>query len=706
MLEDWKIGILLNIGRRYRGVPLCLLLLSSSVICSKIAFAQDYPRKEINPERLVDELFPQQNLDINYQLLYENLLQQLSHPMDLNHASVDELRSLFILSEEQTEALISWREEFGLLLSVYELQSIPSFDLITIYKLMPFVYVRDLTTTLDKAFLNRLVSENDSYFILRSGGTLQSQKGYLKTTDSASRYAGSPEDIYARFRMSRPGDFSFGFTAEKDAGEPLMFNPSKHYYGMDFFSFHAQAVRKGWVKNLIVGDFLAQFGQGLALGGGFGMGKGSETITTLRRSTLGFMPYTSVNESNFFRGIAASIGLTKNFTIHSFASGLRRDAIANQDSTNEDYSFISSFAVTGLHRTPGEIASRKQILEINYGSVLNYKSVSVEAGIIFHRTTFSLPITRNPTDYNQFSFNGNQNSNLSAFCNYTKNNFTFFSEAAQTWEHGSAFIAGLLGSVTRQLDISLLYRRYQKNFFSFYSNAIAENTLPQNESGYYVGWKYALSKKYSWSGYLDMFHFPWLRYRAYAPGGGNEWLLRFNYQPSKTVLMYAQFREGSKIRNLSNDDNLYQTGRGVKHSLWINSDYGASASITFKTRAQFSSYAIGGNTTRGFVLLQDFNADIGRFSFSVRYSLFHTDDYDNRQYVYEQDVWLAFSFPAYYGTGVHSHFLTRFRISKTTDVWIRWSHTRYTDRTIIGTGGETINGSVRDDVKLQLRRSF
>ncbi len=93
-------------------------------------------------------------------------------------------------------------------------------------------------------------------------------------------------------RASKPGDFSFGFTLEKDEGEKLQWNPSQKMYGFDYISFHGQLLNKKRIINLLVGDFQGQFGQGLTLGIS-GVGKGGETITSIRRSNIGFVPYTS-----------------------------------------------------------------------------------------------------------------------------------------------------------------------------------------------------------------------------------------------------------------------------------------------------------------------------------------------------------------------------------------------------------------------------
>jgi hypothetical protein len=205
------------------------------------------------------------------------------------------------------------------------------------------------------------------------------------------------------------------------------------------------------------------------------------------------------------------------------------------------------------------------------------------------------------------------------------------------------------------------------------------------------------------SGYFDLFQFPWLRYRAYVPSEGTEWLLRLNYKPSKTISMFLQAREETKVRNNTSDNNLYMTQPGTKRNYWINVDYQVASHLTFKTRAQFSTYSLGLNVSDGMMLLQDVVWHSGKITISGRYALFDTDDYDNRLYVYEKDVWLAFSFPAYYGIGVRNYLLFQYSVSKSTDIWLRWAHVRYTDRDVIGSGSETIEGNIRNDIKFQMR---
>jgi predicted porin len=281
-----------------------------------------------------------------------------------------------------------------------------------------------------------------------------------------------------------------------------------------------------------------------------------------------------------------------------------------------------------------------------------------------------------------------------------------FGEVAQTFSHGNALAIGTLASLTHSFDLALLYRSYERNFQTFYGNALSENSTAQNESGYYVGWKYKFDKQHTLAGYTDVFQFPWLRYRGYAPSNGHEWLARYAYQPNKEVILYIQVREESKIRNNSGDVNLYQTDNGRRRNLWINADYTLNPHLSFKSRAQFSSYSFNSSFTRGFALIQDVNLSVKKFTLSARYALFDTDDYDNRQYVYERDVWLAFTFPFYNGVGIRNYFLLKYSINKKIDLWLRWSRIKYVDRDQIGTGNEMINGNSVNDVKFQARISF
>ena len=142
---------------------------------------------------------------------------------------------------------------------------------------------------------------------------------------------------------------------------------------------------------------------------------------------------------------------------------------------------------------------------------------------------------------------------------------------------------------------------------------------------------------------------------------------------------------------------------GVKRSCLVQLDYTVHPALRLKTRAQFSTYALAGRHTQGMALLQDALFNLGKLGVTLRYALFDTDDYDNRQYVYENDVWLAYSLPLYEGRGTRRYVVLDYPISRKLTVWVRYAHTRYLDREEIGSGLDAIPGNRRNDVKFQLR---
>lgn len=675
------------------------------LIVSLAACLRTHAQQEYDADRITDELFGFQDQEINYAELYENVMQLLSHPINLNKASEEELRFLNLLSPSQIKNFLDYRRENQNLLSIYELQAIPEFDLQTIHKLVPFVKVLDPATRLDNAYWRKIRREREGYFLLRYGRNLQPSMGTSSQATPANRFNGSADKYYIRYRTSRSGDYSVGFTAEKDAGEAIRWSPSNRYYGIDYLSFHIQIQNKGILKNLVVGDFQCQYGQGLVLGSNLGMGKGSETITTVRRSSIGIVPYTSVYEAGFLRGLATTLQPVKNLELTVFFSHVRKDASSITDTLSA--STISAFQTSGLHRNENELTNRKKNLEQNWGGVLEYKAKQIDVGILFNQIGFDRPVVPVQTRYNQFAFRGTTNRNIGLFLSGSIQNLAYFAEFGHTIAHGSGIVTGILWSMTDRLDVSFLYRKFAPDFHSWNSNAFSENSAAQNETGIYWGWKYRITQHLNLSGYLDMFKFPWLRYRAYAPTDGHEGLLRITYQPNKNAQLYVQVREESKERNIADPQmSLYQTTWVTRRNYWVHMDYGLRKNLRFKTRAQFSTVNIGGRTTTGMALVQDLRVELGKIKLTGRYALFDTQDYDNRQYVYENDVYLAYAMPAYYDVGVRKLIMIEYKINRSLSIWLRYAHMRYAHLDAIGSGVDAIDGDRKSDIKLQLQVRF
>lgn len=682
--------------------------------------------EDIDLEEFAQQLFQFQDDNTSLEDVYESLLLYYSNKLNLNRVEPEELGSLYILNPVQLNNFFDYRDRFGDFLSLNELQVIPEMDLVTIQMLKPFVTI-DEPRTDARSLVKRILTEDNNYFLLRLSRRLEKQVGYTDAfpldttfirsennriidtlTTAPSRYVGSPYKIYGRFRTSHKNDFSLGFTFEKDQGEKISMTNGRK--GFDFYSYHLLLENKFGFKKIALGDFQLQVGQGLVYGAGFNPGKGSETVNTVKRNSIGIRPYTSVLETGFFRGLGITRQI-RDFEFTLFISALRQDGVLKTDTSYSDFpEHISSIQTSGLHRTKTELSSINQLLENSIGAIVRYSpNRRFNVGLTMLNTKWSKPLQRKPNGYNQFEFSGNYNMIGSLFAHYTWQNFTFFGEAAHSKSGGSGSIGGLVASLSSTVDAAMVFRKFERNFHSFYAQAFSENSRPINEIGTYWGIAIKPSREHKISAYYDRFRFPWLKFGVESPSSGYEWLIRYTFSPSRQITSYFQI--GQQLRQVStSNENLNRLVNQIRRNFIFNLDYKLTAKVKLKTRIQSSLQKEAQNITKGFAIIQDVNIDIWKLKVSSRLALFETDDFDNAQYVYERDVLYAFSIPAYNGTGSRTYFMVRFDPTKKISIWIRYAQTIFnqqvgSDRTI-GSSLETSFGDKASELKCMFRVKF
>jgi hypothetical protein len=324
------------------------------------------------------------------------------------------------------------------------------------------------------------------------------------------------------------------------------------------------------------------------------------------------------------------------------------------------------------------------------------------------QTNLDARLERKPLPYNRFEFSGTTNQVFGLHYTYNWRNFNLFGEWARSRSGGVGGLSGLMASLSPQIDMALLYRRFDRHFHSFYANAFSENTRSINEEGLYWGIKISPIRQLTCNAYYDRFSFPWLRYRVDAPSDGYEYLMRLAYRPAKTTVLYLQFREEQKGKNLSESAaQLASVVPSRRRNYTISVAYDATRSISLHTRLQLSDdQKKGRGLTKGMALVQDISLEWRRFKLSTRFALFDTDDYNNRQYVYEKDVLYSFSIPAYYNRGFRNYFLLQIQINRKVDFWVRWAQTNLRDSDTFGSGLEQIAAPRKTDLRLQVRYKF
>lgn len=685
-----------------RKIQILFLFLISCSLFSQDTIVSDLEQKIENIAENLD------NEDIDYTVLVENLAYYKQHPINLNNTTKQDLEELQLLSEIQINNLLKHIEENGKLITIYELQTIDGFDIATIQKIIPFVKVDDSFSSAHYT-LQEMFKYGNHQIILRTQQILEQQKGFTEpepNSSSNSRYLGSQQKIFARYRFTYGNNVSLGITSEKDAGEEFFKGTQKN--GFDFYSAHFFLRNKKNLKAFAIGDYQVMFGQGLAIWSGIAYNKSSDVMNIVRTGQ-GIRPYTSVDENNFMRGAAISGGFKK-IEASVFVSKNRIDANITDTLNDGEILAVSSFQESGLHAISSEIYDKDAIERTVVGGNVSYKSRQLSLGFTAINTELSVPLNRSLGLYNQYEFSSKSLSNYSFNYNFLLKNFNFFGEAAMSNNGGIAYLNGLLLNMDNRLSFALMHRNFQKEYQSLFANAFSENTKPANEKGLYMAMSAKLSQSISLNTYFDKFEFPWLKYLVDAPSNGNDFFVQLNYVPSKKIDMYARYRQRDKFANTSEDLEGIDFIVPVKQSNYrFHISYAISNTIRLKNRIEYLEFEQENKKENGFMIYQDVVYKPMKFPISVtlRYALFETNSYTSRVYAYENDMPSTYSIPAYYYKGARYYVLLNYNLSRNIEFWVRYSQTSYSNRNIISEGSlNEIQGNTKSEVKLQMRVRF
>lgn len=681
-----------------------------------------------------------ENSDVDLTALTEDLMDRLGDPIDLNHTDADELGSLHLLSDLQVNAILDHIRRFGKYISIYELQTVEGMDLATLELIRPFVTVGGEGSS--RTSLKEMLANGKSEVLLRTQVNIEQRKGFMGGGDPFNKpyydvdgdplpdvgnphvldslranskvYLGSPWKAYARHRFKYRRNLDFGITAEKDEGEEFFRGTQKD--GFDFYSAHLFLRNIGPVKALALGDYQAQFGQGLVFASGLSFARKSTYTMNISKESPGLSPYASVNENQFLRGAGVTMGIGKRIEGTAFISKKKYDANIQAGDTSasgfdNELSTFSSFLEDGYHRTYNELAKKNQLDEFLYGGHLEYKRNGVEIGATAAQVQFGNSLQRTRSyPYNQFDFQGSSNTTYGIDWKTTYRNIVWFGEGARSANGGMAGITGLLAALDKRLSVALLYRDYQRNFNGLYSSGFAEGTNPWNERGFYTGLEIRPSRQWVFNAYFDQFSFPWLRYQVNAPSNGHEALGQLTWTPSRGVQLYVKARTQVKAINTE------EAAAGVlplvdarQTNLRFNASYKVSSGVTLRTRVESVDYQRGATPKEhGFLIYQDLihRPKRGALEFTGRIMLFSTDSYDARLYAFESDIPGVFSLPPIYGRGMMWYGMVRWSIIRHLDVWARYGIKMYTDRDVISSGLQEIAGPNDSDLKLELRYTF
>lgn len=594
--------------------------------------------KKIDFIRLVEKIH--QKSGCSEEELYDRLWHFYHNPIKLNQASEEDLAQLGMLSEKQLLEFVNYMAKNAPLLSIYELQAIPSWDLDTISLVKHFVVVGK--TNAPQGLNSLLLSKQKLVIGFERDFFVQPTQNKVSLGDSSK--------LLMSYTQRRLGHYSIGLLAKKDAKE-LLIKP-KHYY-LPYWAGHAMIENRGILQKAIIGHYQIGFGQGLIMKSGFNIDKNAEAVYILRANQQGIKPITSYGRKNGFQGFATT--LTKaDFTTTLYASKRSLDTTLYQTSEG---SYVRSIEKRGFIYTEDNVLDKKDtVQEQVLGAALTYcPNTAFELGVQAVDYRYTQPIRPRKNYYNADYFQGDQGSNLGAFGRVLWQNIHFFGEMATSSNQGQGMLAGAMLSLGKWADTAMLWRYYSSNFHAMYGKAFGRNTRNRNEHGLYVGLRLHPSDQVCIASYIDFFKHAKPQYRAHRPTQGTHFLLSVNYQPTRNTLCQLKFKNNRQPYNRSKVSTFLHPILDIhqRSTLSLKLDYPLSLRLRARTQAQVCRYLIGDtNANYGVGVMQRFIYKKEKKTFKAHIALFHARVYGTRLYFYTPNIMPGVKYPMFYGKGI------------------------------------------------------
>jgi hypothetical protein len=642
----------------------------------------------IEIESILDHLLQEPSEEADNSDLVEILEELTRNPVNINAATVYELQKLPSISAIEADIIVKHRERYGAFFSTYELYAIPQLTKETVDKIIPFVGVsKEVIVESIQPELSgfeRFTADTKVYLRSRAITDLQTREGFLR-----NRYAGSKPKIYNRLNASYRNDYSFGILLEKDAGETSL---------TDFYSAYFVINSITPFSTILLGDYLAEFGQGLTLWSPYGFSKGSDAILTSKKRNRKIKPYTSTDENNFFRGAAVSLDY-KSFSLATFYSNNTFDA--NIDSIS---GVVTSRPVDGLHRTENEIRRINSAKEIVFGLRTDYThSNSLQLGFLFLNTSFSNEVVSSST----FGLSGKQFTYYSFSYDVLWNSINLFGEISYDGT-SAASIAAIQFLLTRDFYFTTLLRNYPRNFNSLHGYGFGERSgNVQNEFGIYNGIKWR-SPIGVINFYFDQWKFPYATFREPLPSSGNEYLFDIRSKPFYRVETNVRYKyEKKEIVGTSSGERILDTR--YRQSLRGEIIFSLSNSLRLRSRVELNSFELENAQTneKGLLLFQDIRfLPSSQLDFYWRIIFFRTDSFNSAVYEYENDLTGVLSNFAMYGEGLRWYLIVRFKPINIMSLSLKYSETFKPGETYLSSGDSRINGNLDNRISFQLDIRF
>lgn len=579
----------------------------------------------------------------------------IEHPANINKATKITLKELPFLTEEVSDSIFQYIKTYGPLLSVYELQQVHGVDKNTLRWLTLCFYAGESTLT---SPFKEIIGSKKTMILYR-------YKPF--PTRAPANWTGSSNYHQFRIQHQNSSGWRWGIAMEHDAGEVWKWSPNQKQYGPDLINGYIQYRSQKKCQQFIVGNYRIQMGQGLLLGSGFFISKGSALFQSLRRPDIMIYPVANASEYDRWFGSALQYKWSKHWLVTVATSKTNVDAAIYND-TLENTFYIRNVQESGYHRTRSEIQNRKTISSFQNAAQLRYKNKFLSIGYQVAHRLLSHTLTPTTNYYHTFSVQQKEWWGHSIDFHAHLTSTYFFGEFSRTNTGGNAYVIGLLSSLHKAIDVSISYRHYAPTYFSPFALCISENSVPGNEKGILAAIRIQPFKYWTITASMDQYRFPWLKYKVHEPSQGWEQFFRVDWKPNKKCQYYYQNRTENKPWDDISTQVVLPHQR-VTHL--IGMEYKFNTQWKCRTKFQWGNYSNKYTRSNGAIMAIDIQYQSIKYQLTFRWLYYSTDDYNSRQYMYTPDVAYSFQLPAYYGTGFEPTWIFKWKWNEHIDTWFR-----------------------------------
>ncbi len=635
-------------------------------------------------------------------------------PANVND-TVLSLRDFPFVNDMQRDGIKAYIMLYGPLLSAQELYSINSFDSLTVELLRPLVTFKPIESG-QRLRLKEIIRYGHSNLVSGISGTVEKARGYRD-----SIYEGDNLRMMWRYSFKYKDRVQLQLSGDKDPGEAFFAGTQQK--GFDFYGYSLMVNDLGryvgngrhpYFKRVVIGQYHAQFGQGLTLWSGFGPRASWET--GICRQGAGIRPNGTFTEYSYLQGAAATIALSPHWSVALAYSYIERDATLPR---KEKKDTVQSIYNSGYHRTKTEIKKRNQLGEHLIGGHLEYRNSHLQVGLTGAATLLEKVIEPATYVYNDNAFRGNQNINVGVDAAYRHGRVLLFGEAAICANHAfdsmklnvsPAAVVGGEFIFNAKHRASLLMRYYSPTYHNLHAIAMGQSSIPQNEMGLGCHYQGRLPLGITASGMADWFYFPHMKYLVYAPSRGQEYRVTLSrpVELIKGMAVNVRYRYKEKGRNITPStmvDGKYLLEQTYRHQVQGDIEY-SIGDWRLVTRIGYAHYH-GDETEadKGLLLYQDIQYRPRRIPLTVaaRVAWFDVDDYEARLYTVESDFIYQYNSAVFQNEGYRCYLVVRYDITPHWNIGFKYGVTTYSDKDSFGSGYDLIDANHRQQWRIQLR---